>query len=101
LVELNGIVVLMGVSLTSLTLLHLAEVEAGRMPFIFWARAPDGTVVRNWGGRCRAGFGALDSELHGLEWTLMVGQSRWRAYDASAALAAGESGRASTPSKTN
>ena len=37
LVKENGAVVLMGVGLTRMTLLHLAEVEAGRRPFIRWA----------------------------------------------------------------
>ena len=87
LVELNGAVVLMGITLTSLTLLHLAEVEAGRRPFIFWSRASDGSVIRNRGGRCGSGFEGLEPELHDLEQRLKVGQSEWRAYDAPPALA--------------
>lgn len=88
LVELDGLVVLMGVTLTSLTLLHLAEVEAGRRPFIFWARAQDGSVIRTRGGRCSNGFGRLEPPLQGLERRLTVGRSVWRAYDARPALAA-------------
>lgn len=42
LAAISGWVVPIGVSLTSMTLLHLAEVEAGRRPFMRWARGPDG-----------------------------------------------------------
>lgn len=88
LVELDGVIVLMGVMLTSLTMLHLAEVEAGRKPFIFWTRGADGTVVRNRGGRCSSGFGRLHPQLQHLEQRLKVGQSQWLAYDAGAVLTA-------------
>jgi aminoglycoside 3-N-acetyltransferase len=35
--ERDGWVVLAGVGLTSMTLLHVAEIEAGRKPFIRWS----------------------------------------------------------------
>lgn len=82
LVDRDGWVVLMGVSLTTMTLLHLAEVEAGRTPFVYWARGRDGQPVRSLGGGCSMGFDALGSVLAPIEWTTEVGASRWRAFPA-------------------
>src|SRR5207237_583995 len=42
----DGAVILMGVGLNRMTLLHLAEVEAGRRPFIRWSLNPDGQPAR-------------------------------------------------------
>ena len=82
LVAHDGWVVLMGVSLTSMTLLHLAEVEAGRTPFVFWALGADGRPVRTLGGGCSVGFDAFAPVLAPVERTTDVGSSRWRAFPA-------------------
>ncbi len=82
LVEEHGAVVLMGVGLTKLTLLHLAEVEAGRRPFIRWARGGDGRVARVRAGECSEGFESLAPTLAPVEQTRRVGESCWRVFPA-------------------
>ncbi|HEX4905089.1 MAG TPA: AAC(3) family N-acetyltransferase [Acidimicrobiales bacterium] len=82
LVDRDGWVVLMGVSLTSMTLLHLSEVEAGRTPFVYWALGADRQPVRTLGGGCSMGFDALAPVLAPVERTTDVGSSRWRAFPA-------------------
>ena len=86
LVKENGAVVLMGVGLTRMTLLHLAEVEAGRRPFIRWARGRDGRPVRVRVGECSEGFESLAPILAPVERRLLVGASPWRVFPASEAL---------------
>ena len=86
LVEHDGAVVLMGVGLTKMTLLHLAEVESGRRPFIRWARGRDGRAVRVRTGECSEGFESLAAALAPAEATVLVGESRWRAFPARDAL---------------
>jgi aminoglycoside 3-N-acetyltransferase len=86
LVEENGAVVLMGVGLTRMTLLHLAEVTAGRLPFIRWARGVDGRPVRVRAGECSEGFESLAPALASVERRIVVGQSRWRAFPAAEAV---------------
>ena len=86
LVDHDGWIVLMGVSLTSMTLVHLAEVEAGRTPFVYWARGRDGRPVRSLGGGCSLGFEALAPVLAPVERTTDVGSSRWRAFPAGEAV---------------
>ena len=82
LVDRDGWIVLMGVSLTSMTLVHLAEVEAGRTPFVYWALDLDGRPVRTLGGGCSNGFDALAPVLAPVERATDVGASRWRAFPA-------------------
>ena len=86
LVEHDGAVILMGVGLTRMTLLHLAEVEAGRRPFIRWTRDARGRVVRVRGGECSEGFESLAPTLASVERTEQVGPSRWRVFPASRVL---------------
>jgi aminoglycoside 3-N-acetyltransferase len=86
LVEEDDAVVLMGVDLTSMTLLHLAEVEAGRRPFIRWARGPDGRAVRVRAGECSKGFDSLAPALAPVERQVPVGDSRWRVFPAREAM---------------
>ena len=86
LVKENGAVVLMGVGLTRMTLLHLAEVEAGRRPFIRWARGRDGRAVRVRAGECSEGFESLAPSLAPVERRLLVGASRWRVFPANEVL---------------
>jgi aminoglycoside 3-N-acetyltransferase len=85
--ERDGWVVLAGVGLTSMTLLHVAEIEAGRKPFIRWMRAPDGSPMRVRVGECSMGFERLAPALAAPERRTIVGASTWRAYPAEPALA--------------
>jgi aminoglycoside 3-N-acetyltransferase len=82
----DGAVVLMGVGLTRMTLLHLAELEAGRQPFIRWSRGRDGRPARARAGECSDGFERLAPVLAPIERRATVGQSRWRAFAARPAL---------------
>lgn len=82
----NGWVLLAGVDLTTMTLLHLAEIEAGRSAFIRWMRAPDGSTMRVRVGECSMGFERLASALAAVERRTTVGASTWRAYPAGPAL---------------
>lgn len=82
LVRLDGWIVLMGTTLTSMTLLHLAEAEAERRPFIRWARGRDGQPVRVVGGECSKGFDNLSDVLAPIERRTTVGTSVWRAFPA-------------------
>ena len=82
LVAHGGAVLLMGVGLDRMTILHLAEVEAGRRPFIYWGRGPDGKPMRSRGGACSSGFPNLDAVLAPMETRVRVGQSTWRLFPA-------------------
>jgi aminoglycoside N3'-acetyltransferase len=76
----SGFVLCAGVGLDSMTLLHHAELLAGRNLFIRWARGPEGNVIRALGGGCSEGFPHLDGVLAPVEQTTMVGSSKWRAF---------------------
>lgn len=82
LVAHGGHVLLIGVGLNRMTILHLAEVEAGRRPFIRWVRGPDGEPMRSRGGECSSGFPNLDQVLTPHETNTRVGQSTWRVFPA-------------------
>ena len=70
------------VGLDSMTLLHYAELLAGRNLFIRWAKGPDGNIIRALGGGCSDGFPRLDGALAPVEQATMVGSSKWRAFPA-------------------
>ncbi|HEY8684957.1 MAG TPA: AAC(3) family N-acetyltransferase [Chloroflexota bacterium] len=88
LAELQGAVVLMGVGLTSMTLIHLAERLAGRTLFRRWANDADGEAMMMEVGSCSTGFNAFDPVLAPLERHVTVGESLWRIFPAGPALAA-------------
>jgi len=88
LADLNGWVVLMGVSLRSLTLLHLAEKSAGRQLFRRWANDAHGRVMMVEAGGCSRGFEKFESVLAPMERRATVGQTTCRAYPAKEALEA-------------
>jgi len=74
LAEENGAVLLIGVDLTKMTLIHAAEVMAGRKPFIRWAKnASDNVQVAVTGGGCSGGFGKLEGTLSPLRQETRVG----------------------------
>ena len=76
----------MGVGLTRMTLLHLAEVEAGRRPFVRWALGSDGRPYGVRGGECSEGFESLAPALAAVERRVVVGQTTWRVFPAADAL---------------
>jgi aminoglycoside N3'-acetyltransferase len=82
LADRGGFVLLIGVELTSMTLLHLAEARAGRELFRRWAKATSGDAIEVQTGSCSAGFHAFEPVLAPLARETVVGQSRWRAYPA-------------------
>ena len=84
--DLGGWVVLMGVDLTSMTLIHLAEAMAGRTLFRRWAIGPNGTTVECEIGSCSEGFERLQPYLAPVMRVIDVGSSRWRAYPAEGVL---------------
>jgi aminoglycoside 3-N-acetyltransferase len=82
----SGWVLMAGVGLTSMTLLHLAETEAGRRPFVRWALGTDGQPVRTLSGGCSDGFERLGAVLEAPERRTRVGDSLWRAFPAKEAV---------------
>lgn len=84
--ELGGAFVLMGVRLTSMTALHLAEEMAGRTLFRGWAWDSEGALVQVAVGSCSSGFYRLDAALSGVERQTVVGRSRWRVFAAASML---------------
>jgi aminoglycoside 3-N-acetyltransferase len=87
LAERGGSVICMGVGLTRLTLLHLAEQRAGRQLFRRWANGPGGRPMMVEVGGCSEGFARLDGHLTPIERHTQVGGSRWRIFPAMGALA--------------
>jgi aminoglycoside 3-N-acetyltransferase len=63
LAALGGYVLLSGVGLRSCTALHIAEMRAGRQPFIRWVLTANGSVRRVRVGGCSDGFDKLWPEL--------------------------------------
>ncbi len=83
-IELGGGVLLIGVGYTSMTLLHLAERNAGRNLFRRWAKNAAGKVIPCNTGGCSNGFDRFEQVLSPTE--MYVGKSRWRLLDASETL---------------
>jgi aminoglycoside 3-N-acetyltransferase len=69
-----------------MTLLHLAEKEAGRVLFRRWARGADGRVIAVEVGGCSEGFGRLEPYLRPVVRTMAVGRSEWKSLPADEAL---------------
>ncbi|MGI8968287.1 MAG: AAC(3) family N-acetyltransferase [Chloroflexota bacterium] len=82
LVEMDGFVALLGVGLTSMTILHLAEQAAGRNLFIRWAIDECRNPIPMQIGTCSDGFGRFEQAVEPLERALLVGSSRWRVFPA-------------------
>ena len=78
--------VLMGVGLETMTLLHLAEEQAGRRLFRRWANDPRGEAMPVEVGGCSEGFRKLEAILSPHGRSGQVGQSTWRIYPARATL---------------
>lgn len=88
LVEAEGYVLLMGVTLESMTLLHHAEQVAGRVAFRRWAHDPQGQPQMVEAGSCSDGFEQLAPLLQPWPRALKVGQSQWQLFPAAPTLAA-------------
>ena len=88
LAEWGGFVVLMGVGLDKMTLIHLAEQQAGRNLLRRWANGGDYNPLETEEGGCSGGFSRLEPALSPLEPTAQVGSSHWRVFPAKAALEA-------------
>jgi aminoglycoside 3-N-acetyltransferase len=86
LAERDGVVVCMGVGLNRLTLLHLAEQQAGRELFRRWANDREGRPMMVSVGGCSEGFVRFDAVLAPVERRAVVGESRWRVFGAKDAL---------------
>jgi len=82
LASMDGRLVMMGVGLTSMTALHVAEQLAGRRMFIRWALATDGSVIATENGGCSEGFEKLAPFLAALRQVITVGESAWSVYPA-------------------
>jgi aminoglycoside 3-N-acetyltransferase len=86
LVEAAGYVLLMGVGLDSMTLLHLAEQRAGRVPFRRWAYDRAGTPQMVEAGSCSDGFEQLAPILQPWQQDIVVGKSQWHLFPAAQTL---------------
>jgi aminoglycoside N3'-acetyltransferase len=80
--ELDGSVVMMGVGLTSMTLIHLAEKEAGRTLFRRWTTVQASDVSMVEVGSCSDGYWKFDAVLAPIERRVTVGESVWRVFPA-------------------
>ena len=101
LAERGGWVLLMGVGLNRMTLLHLAEMRAGRKLFLRWANGTDGRPMGVESGGCSEGFSRLEPVLAPLAKETLVGASRWRAFPAEATLRAATAAIQSNPAITH
>jgi aminoglycoside N3'-acetyltransferase len=88
LIDLGGAIVLMGVGLTSLTVLHLAEHRAGRNLFHRWARDSRGQIVTCEIGSCSNGYDAFEPIIAPLGRETIIGASRLRTFNPSAVIEA-------------
>lgn len=86
LAEAGGWIVLIGAGLDSMTLIHAAEEQAGRRPFIRWANGTDGKPMGVTMGGCSDGFEQLNSALSPFERTTKVGHCLWRVFPAAQTL---------------
>jgi aminoglycoside 3-N-acetyltransferase len=87
LARMKGFVLLMGVGLERMTLLHLAEKEAGRTLFRRWANNANGKTVAVEVGGCSEGFGKLEPCLRPVMRKINVGPSKWTLLPAAQVLA--------------
>jgi aminoglycoside 3-N-acetyltransferase len=76
----------MGVGLERMTLLHLAEKEAGRVLFRRWANDAHGQTIAVEVGGCSEGFGKLAPCLRPVMRETNVGQSKWMLFPVAQAL---------------
>jgi aminoglycoside N3'-acetyltransferase len=82
----KGFVLLIGVSLDKVTLLHLAEKQAGRHLFRRWANNSRELPFAVEVGGCSDGFTKFATELQSMMQTTRVGHSAWHLLSASELL---------------
>jgi aminoglycoside N3'-acetyltransferase len=90
LVNFRGMVLMMGVNLDSMTLLHLAELNAGRPQQVEWASGMDGQPVQVNVNGDSACFEQFAPHLAPLERRITVGRSLWRIFPAHETLMAAQ-----------
>ena len=76
----EGVILLLGVSLSKCTAVHLAEELSGRRPFVRWTKHSDGVVRRMREYGCSDGFDAFEEHLTHLSQVSQIGQCRAVAY---------------------
>src|SRR5690606_19430534 len=76
----KGYIILMGVDLTRMTAIHLAEEKAGRCLFRRWANDSNGNIAEVTVGGCSKGFNKFNEILKDIESRAIVGKSIWRIY---------------------
>jgi aminoglycoside 3-N-acetyltransferase len=101
LADAGGAVVMIGVHLTTMTLIHEAERRAGRTLLRRWARGRDGRIVTVHVGSCSDGFNQFETVLAPLSREVTVGESRWRAFPAADTLAAAAAAIRANPAITH
>ncbi|MFN8517140.1 MAG: AAC(3) family N-acetyltransferase [Chloroflexia bacterium] len=101
LAEAGGSILLMGVGLTNMTFLHLAEQHAGRRSFVRWANDATGQPSPAEVGSCGEGFDNFAPMLAPLERRLTVGTSTWTAYPARETLLAAVAAIRANPALTH
>ena len=101
LAEYDGAIVLLGVGLTRMTLLHLAEQEAGRTQFQRWARDARGDTMMVESGGCSEGFEKLAPVLAPVETRISVGASTWRGFSAAEVVARASAAICANPGVTH
>jgi aminoglycoside 3-N-acetyltransferase len=79
LMEAGGDVLLLGVTHTNSTAIHLGEKLAGRRLFVRYALTPEGAVAAEGGG-CGLGFDALQPCVASIERKTELGAATLRAY---------------------
>lgn len=79
-VSRDSVVVLMGTDLTSATLLHLAESNAGLPGLKRWAKLSTGEIIKCDVTGCSRGFERLRNHLQHLEKNVEILGSTWRLY---------------------
>lgn len=79
LMDAGGDVLLLGVTHTNSTAIHLAEQLAGRQLFVRYSLTPDGVRAASGGG-CGAGFDQLQSHVEHLERRVDLGGATLRCY---------------------
>ena len=97
----GGHVLLLGVDLTALTLLHLAEQRAGRTLFRRWAIDRGGRSLEVECGGCSDGFGALEPALAPIRTEAVVGASRWQGFPAGPAVESAAAAMRADPQVTH
>ncbi|MDF2669776.1 MAG: Aminoglycoside 3-N-acetyltransferase [Paenibacillus sp.] len=77
LVELEGVVVLMGVGYKSMSLFHLAELHIGRGLFVRWVNDGSGNKMEVSAGNCSLGFDRFAEAVNPYVRSIQVGSSKW------------------------